>query len=846
LRLAGQVFNWNVYNIPIKTPEGLPATELGEAGFSTVVTKITEDGKVTIPEGAGEPPVALPERQWPISYAATYKGLSIDTEPVMRLLGHQVGSEYSGKVPVFGYGTEPTVPGEGVLGTSTKFLGAWFGRSAPAEFGGSITAQAFGTVNLLQTETAMGLALQKLDTLEALKVASENLDYTRAIMTVREITDKFPNLLQPVRSYGEVSPISFKNPETLGKLMEYANANAKEMRFYGSMVGNVYGTGNIMGDWDNLIKSDTFTMHAQNLYEIYLNSEYGPNAWELHTSAMEAKTINEEGKPITVSSSTTTAIDRITGGRLAEMSTARSAITGTRIIVEGELPGVHVLDLHPANAAHGLEVYNANIPGTVVKSIPPGQWVYGIGTIPEGAGIGTLVLGESTSDVMIETSGRVKDAIRAWQISNQAAVNAITRTDIPTSFAERLELAAKTMEKNVMAVSPTEHIAGYPKGFTVQDMLAGYENPLENPAVDIMKQTRGFASTTKFFSGIPVDLATGEDYVRKLSEYVPDTVPLALSYQISQGATSTGRYSPLIDTSYGKIAPYEPSPPGYNLVDIPYNAPYYLTDYTNIPYRPAPSLPAPNYNPLTYAPEPKYSPGQYAPSVYNPSPLYDLGTYNPATYTPEPTYTPLTYNPSPYNQIPPYTPPSYVPPYTPPYTPPPYVPPPYIPPYNPPTYTPGGGGGGGTELIPPPVITPPPLIPPSEIPVYWERSKRKKHPARFLELFSFEMGTTSPVPTRFGLGGVNTRALGRQPARFMELFSLEEGTTSAIPTRFGKGGVNARAQRGNPEARFIPGYRGYARKILAPEDIAPQGLFDIVGKGQRKGRKRTVWENMIS
>jgi len=187
------------------------------------------------------------------------------------------------------------------------------------------------------------------------------------------------------------------------------------------------------------------------------------------------------------------------------------------------------------------------------------------------------------------------------------------------------------------------------------------------------------------------------------------------------------------------------------------------------------------------------------------------------------------------------------PPYTPPYTPPPYVPPPYIPPYNPPTYTPGGGGGGGTELIPPPVIiTPPPLIPPSEIPVYWERSKRKKHPARFLELFSFEMGTTSPVPTRFGLGGVNAKALGRQPARFMELFSLEEGTTSAIPTRFGKGGVNTRAQRGNPEARFIPGYRGYAGKILAPEDIAPQGLFDIVGKGQRKGRRRTVWENMIS
>jgi hypothetical protein len=261
------------------------------------------------------------------------------------------------------------------------------------------------------------------------------------------------------------------------------------------------------------------------------------------------------------------------------------------------------------------------------------------------------------------------------------------------------------------------------------------------------------------------------------------------------------------------------------------------------------AAPAPGYNPLTYAPEPKYSPGQYAPSVYNPAPLYDLGTYNPATYTPEPTYMPFNYNPSPlYNPLP-YTP------TTPPYNPPPS---PHVPPYiPPPSYTPGGGGytpgggtttggggGGGTTGGGTTGITW--ITKPEELPIYWERSKRKKHPARFLELFSFEMGTTSPVPTRFGLGGVNTRALGRQPARFMELFSLEEGTTSAIPTRFGKGGVNARAQRGNPEARFIPGYRGYARKILAPEDIAPQGLFDIVGKGQRKGRKRTVWENMIS
>jgi hypothetical protein len=125
-------------------------------------------------------------------------------------------------------------------------------------------------------------------------------------------------------------------------------------------------------------------------------------------------------------------------------------------------------------------------------------------------------------------------------------------------------------------------------------------------------------------------------------------------------------------------------------------------------------------------------------------------------------------------------------------------------------------------------------------------SKRRKHPARFLELFSFEMGTDTPVPKRFGLGGVNAKALGRAPARFLELSSLEMGTDTPVPIRFGKGGVNTKAQKGNPEAKFIPGYKGYAGKMLAPEDVAPQGLFDITGKGKARGRRKTVWENMIS
>ncbi|MCK9591400.1 MAG: hypothetical protein M0Q91_05255 [Methanoregula sp.] len=179
--------------------------------------------------------------------------------------------------------------------------------------------------------------------------------------------------------------------------------------------------------------------------------------------------------------------------------------------------------------------------------------------------------------------------------------------------------------------------------------------------------------------------------------------------------------------------------------------------------------------------------------------------------------------------------------------------PPLIPPDYPPSiteYTPKTPPGSPTRYppeFPPPILTtPPPQIRIDESKIDWQISKRRKHPARFLELFSFEMGTDTPIPKRFGLGGVNAKALGRQSARFLELFSLEEGTTSAIPKRFGKGGVNTRAQKGNPEARFIPGYRGYAGKILAPEDIAPQGLFDITGKGKTRGRRKTVWENMIA
>jgi hypothetical protein len=504
--VGGKVVNWNTFNIPIETPPGLPKTEIGAAGYSTVATKIIENGIETpTPEGlSGAQPVKLPERNYPISYSAVYKGLSIDWQPVMRFLGQQVGSEYSGKQSIFGYGLEPAVKGEGTIpGTSTKFLGLWWGEKAPAKFGTAIESQVTGSVNVLQESTPMGLALQKLNTLEALKVASEDLAYTKSIMTLRELTDKYPSLMEQINPYGDTKPLAFVNPDTLTKLNDYANLHSAEMRYYGSLVGRVYGIGDVLGDWDVLINAKTFSTRAQNLFEIFLDTEYGAGKWEVKTSGMEGITRNEAGKIIPVVNSKSIATDILTGERLGEMSTAKSAITGTRIIVEGKVPRVHALDLHPANAAHGLPVFNAEIPGTNVKSIPGPMWIYGIGTIPAESGIGTLILGKTGSDVMVETSGRVKDAIRASQISNRLAANAILNPGIPESVVGRLDLVAKIMGERISAVSLDEPIHGYAPGFTVRDMIGGYVNPLEEPAVIAARSARNIPTMTKFFSGVP-------------------------------------------------------------------------------------------------------------------------------------------------------------------------------------------------------------------------------------------------------------------------------------------------------------------------------------------------------
>lgn len=96
----------------------------------------------------------------------------------------------------------------------------------------------------------------------------------------------------------------------------------------------------------------------------------------------------------------------------------------------------------------------------------------------------------------------------------------------------------------------------------------------------------------------------------------------------------------------------------------------------------------------------------------------------------------------------------------------------------------------------------------------WQRSKRKKLPARFLELFSFEEGIDTPIPRRFGLGGLTPQAVAR-----------------------------------NPKALFVEGHRGRAKGILHPEDHGPNNLFDILDRGIGRGKGRTrppVWSRLLS
>jgi hypothetical protein len=79
-------------------------------------------------------------------------------------------------------------------------------------------------------------------------------------------------------------------------------------------------------------------------------------------------------------------------------------------------------------------------------------------------------------------------------------------------------------------------------------------------------------------------------------------------------------------------------------------------------------------------------------------------------------------------------------------------------------------------------------------------------------------------PGSGGSGGSKNRT-----KRKVELFSFELGTDSPVPTRFGLAGkTNA----------YVPGTRGTAGKLLSAGDIAPNGLYDIVS-GSSSTRKES-------
>jgi hypothetical protein len=366
------------------------------------------------------------------------------------------------------------------------------------------------------------------------------------------------------------------------------------------------------------------------------------------------------------------------------------------------------------------------------------------------------------------------------------------------------------------------------------DILRGVERNPE-PVIDIVtgkgwldRPAHGWNEEAMFMPG---NRGSGLIEPNDITEYPPEdmreqTYPSAITRGAENdylyGVATSGLYgSELYVTAIGYPSPaavYPNTRPALSYpitLDTGYPPTRILPEYSA-------GYPAEGKYPLneTY-PVGNYTPGGDYPTKY---PSDNLTVY-PADYpVNRPPAYPLEYPPGYPTDYPPNYPPDYPPNYPPgypPYTPPPNTPPPPI-------------------VPPPPPYTPPPITSltiTEKIPRYWERPHRRKRPARFLELFSFEEGLDSPIPIRFGLGGVNQRATGQRPARFLELFSLEQGTDTGVPYRFGKGGVNVRAASGNPTAAFIPGYRGTAAQRLRPEDIAPNGIFDILDKGPQRWRR---------
>ena len=782
--------------LPIETPEGLPKTQTVEMGYNRILESVKENGIETYNRAAaGEPQkYILQTQEQPIQYSATWKGVYLDVQGRTQIFGKTLigGSPYEGKYPVAGVGFEaggeflgamrdrpyigPTietivnVPGvRSAVGyierSSAVPTGLWVGPESVRRFGAASESSISGAIDFLGLGQSPAVAALKLQAAERI-LPAEDVAAVRSLIDLREITQRHPGLITVKEPYGEITPTSM-SPEAFGKIMDYMNYNAADMRTYGSLVGRQY-TGEFgrssLGDVDALLKSSVAQTHAEAMSDILLKTEFGAGKFEAIRTEEVYSTIGKSGKSEYITNTKIEYRDTKTGDTIFKLETVPSQITDVRIT--GTKPGVgHVLDLHPIKDLK----YSESTPGINVKSIPVQDIIWGKQTIGNPP-IGTVIVRRGESTVVVEMGGRVKDFFDSYAFARTAAADAYLNPKIALSDAIRLERASSILGERVGAVAKTET--------DVSKFLSEMRDPFTTSEVQSAKMTKildASRGSSKYYSGLPMDDYAISDSVGDLTDriyrssfagpisssqyamfdrysvsiddysdrYSDDyeivqssnflgsqmgsvSRPSAISdYQMSSMTSLYGR-SNIDNPSNARIS--GPSESRTSLIDIPYG-----TEYP-VPYGPSKITP---YNPKT-------------------------PPYNPSTITP---YNPLT--------------------------------PPYGSPVSPP----------GT----PPARYTPKLI--HDINLDWIRKRQKRLPARHVELFSFELGTDTLIPRRFGLGGISQEAIAR-----------------------------------NPRAAYIPGFRGRAQNILRSDDIAPNRLFDILDNGPSRQNKRrtTIAEDLLS
>ena len=257
------------FTLPIERPAGLPETETVNMGYNRILESVKENEVETYNRMAqGEPQVyALRTKEVPIQYSATWKGAYLDIQGQIKILGRTIsrGSPYEGKIPLAGIGYEAggeflgamrgregagpaietiiNLPGirsgvDLIEGSTNVPTGLWIGPESARLFGASISSRISGAINFL-SEGNPELAALKLQAAESI-LPPEDVEVVRSIIDLRDITQRYPGLITIKEPFGAVQPISINNPETFRAELEYMDANAPEMRAYGSLVGRSY------------------------------------------------------------------------------------------------------------------------------------------------------------------------------------------------------------------------------------------------------------------------------------------------------------------------------------------------------------------------------------------------------------------------------------------------------------------------------------------------------------------------------------------------------------------------------------------------------------------------------